>query len=61
MMIVCSQFGLGAGVLSRNISTALTLAHNIDSGTVWINTYGTVFPQTVRFWDPAGPNPPPTY
>ena len=42
-------------MLTKSITSALTLAHNIDSGTVWINTYGAVFPQTVR---PRGCLPP---
>jgi hypothetical protein len=44
------QFGLAAGVVTGNLSTALTLAHGLEAGTVWVNTYGNVLPQTVRCW-----------
>jgi aldehyde dehydrogenase (NAD+) len=32
-------YGLAAGVWTGNIGRALTMAHQIQSGTVWINTY----------------------
>ncbi|CAF4320789.1 unnamed protein product [Rotaria sp. Silwood2] len=34
-----TTFGLGAGVITRDITRALTLAQQIRSGSVWINTY----------------------
>jgi len=34
-----STFGLAAGVITKDITRALTLAHNIRAGTVWVNCY----------------------
>ncbi|CAL9738192.1 magnesium-activated aldehyde dehydrogenase, cytosolic [Monosporozyma servazzii] len=34
-----SEFGLGAGIETENISTGLRVARMLHSGTVWINTY----------------------
>ena len=34
-----SDFGLASGVWTQNIDTALTIAKQIQAGTVWINTY----------------------
>eukprot|EP00037_Helgoeca_nana_P008640 m.76910 g.76910 ORF g.76910 m.76910 type:complete len:499 (-) comp19062_c0_seq1:137-1633(-) len=34
-----SPFGLGAGVISRDIGTALSMAHRLRAGTVYVNTY----------------------
>ncbi|SMN22989.1 similar to Saccharomyces cerevisiae YPL061W ALD6 Cytosolic aldehyde dehydrogenase, activated by Mg2+ and utilizes NADP+ as the preferred coenzyme [Maudiozyma saulgeensis] len=34
-----SEFGLGAGIETENLSTALKVAKMLQSGTVWINTY----------------------
>lgn len=34
------KFGLAAGVWSQNIKKALNVAHQIEAGSVWINTYG---------------------
>jgi aldehyde dehydrogenase (NAD+) len=34
-----TQYGLAAGVISRGIERALTLAHSIRAGTVWVNCY----------------------
>jgi aldehyde dehydrogenase (NAD+) len=34
-----TMYGLGAGIMSQNISRALGLANQIRSGSVWINTY----------------------
>ncbi|CCD25107.1 aldehyde dehydrogenase (NADP(+)) ALD6 NDAI_0E02900 [Naumovozyma dairenensis CBS 421] len=34
-----SEFGLGAGIETENISTALRVAKMLKAGTVWINTY----------------------
>ena len=32
-------YGLAAGIMSTNISRALSLAHQLRAGSVWINTY----------------------
>ncbi|HYM23411.1 MAG TPA: aldehyde dehydrogenase family protein, partial [Vicinamibacterales bacterium] len=34
-----SEFGLAAGVWTRDINRAHTMARRLESGTVWINTY----------------------
>jgi len=39
-----SNFGLGAGVWTRDIGRAHRVARKLESGTVWINTYGLMDP-----------------
>lgn len=39
-----TDFGLGAGVWTRSVSTAHQAARTIRSGTVWVNTYGILDP-----------------
>lgn len=34
-----TMYGLGAGVISNNVQRAISVAHQIRAGTVWINTY----------------------
>merc|ERR1719158_2430837 len=34
-----TAYGLAAGICSRDIGTALSAAHELDAGTVWINCY----------------------
>ena len=34
-----SEFGLAAGIWTRDISKAHSLASRLQAGTVWINTY----------------------
>ncbi|CAL9738191.1 magnesium-activated aldehyde dehydrogenase, cytosolic [Monosporozyma servazzii] len=34
-----SEFGLGAGIETENLSTALRVAKMLHAGTVWVNTY----------------------
>jgi len=34
-----TEYGLGAGVVTRDIAKAFWIAKNIRSGTVWINQY----------------------
>jgi len=34
-----TTFGLAAGIITKDITRALTLAHNIRAGTVWVNCY----------------------
>lgn len=36
-----TTYGLAAAVITNDITKALTTAHNIRAGTVWINTYNT--------------------
>ncbi len=35
-----SEFGLGAGLWTRNIDTALHMARRLKAGSVWVNGYG---------------------
>jgi len=44
-----SPFGLAAGVWTRDISRAHTVAAELDAGTVWVNTY-----RAVNFASPFG-------
>ena len=39
-------FGLASGVWSRNIDRAMGTARRLRSGTVWVNTYNRLFPET---------------
>jgi acyl-CoA reductase-like NAD-dependent aldehyde dehydrogenase len=39
-----SRFGLAAGIWTNNLQRAHRLAHELDAGTVWINTYRTLTP-----------------
>lgn len=39
-----SQYGLGGGVWSQNISTALRVVQGVHTGTMWVNCYGLIDP-----------------
>lgn len=39
-----SDFGLGGGVWSRDVSTALRVVQGVHTGTMWVNTYGIIDP-----------------
>ncbi|KAF5293197.1 hypothetical protein FQA39_LY13665 [Lamprigera yunnana] len=41
-----TTYGLAAAVLTTNISTALTYAKSVNAGSVWINCYDAIRPQT---------------
>lgn len=41
-----SNYGLGAGVITNDITTALSFVKHIRAGSVWVNTYEVVTPQT---------------
>lgn len=41
-----THYGLGAGVLSKNINTSLMVAHALRAGTVWVNNWGYVTAKT---------------
>ncbi|KPJ11229.1 Aldehyde dehydrogenase X, mitochondrial [Papilio machaon] len=41
-----SNYGLGAGVITKDFTTAMTFAKHVRAGSVWINTYEHVAPQT---------------
>jgi len=43
-----TDYGLAAGVLTRDLQKALTFAHNVRAGTVWVNCYN-VFSATAPF------------
>ncbi|KAH9920551.1 aldehyde dehydrogenase [Epithele typhae] len=39
-----SIYGLAAAVFSQNITRALSTAHKLKAGTVWVNTYNMLYP-----------------
>jgi acyl-CoA reductase-like NAD-dependent aldehyde dehydrogenase len=41
-----TEYGLGAGVFTRSLNNAIVLSKSLESGTVWINGYGAILPQT---------------
>lgn len=41
-----TNYGLAAGVITNNISTALTFVQAVEAGSVWVNCYDAVTPQT---------------
>jgi aldehyde dehydrogenase (NAD+) len=41
-----TNYGLAAGCITNNINTALTFAQAVEAGSVWINCYDAVTPQT---------------
>ncbi|XP_046962460.1 aldehyde dehydrogenase X, mitochondrial-like [Vanessa cardui] len=41
-----SNYGLGSGVITNDITTAMSFVKHIRTGTVWVNTYEHVAPQT---------------
>lgn len=41
-----TQYGLGSGVVTKNIDTALMFAQGIKAGSVWVNCYDATMPQT---------------
>ncbi|GLV42127.1 uncharacterized protein CBL_04914 [Carabus blaptoides fortunei] len=40
-----TQFGLAAGILTKNMDNAMLFAQNVKAGSVWINTYNAIVPQ----------------
>ncbi|KAM9331105.1 aldehyde dehydrogenase 1A1-like [Gastrophryne carolinensis] len=42
----CSEYGLAAGVFTRDVDKAITIASALQAGTVWVNCYLIVTPQT---------------
>ena len=42
-----NEFGLAAGVVTRDVERALTTAHALQAGQIWVNTY--------HHFDPAAP------
>lgn len=41
-----SNYGLGAGVITNDITTALAFIKHVRAGSMWVNTYEVVTPQT---------------
>ncbi|CAH1400867.1 unnamed protein product [Nezara viridula] len=41
-----TTYGLAAGILTKNIDVATKFAHAVQAGSVWINCYDAVVPQT---------------
>ena len=40
-----TDYGLAAGVFSKDISKALRVIRKIRAGITWVNTYGPVYPE----------------
>ncbi|KAJ8310114.1 hypothetical protein KUTeg_011979 [Tegillarca granosa] len=41
-----THYGLAAGVITKDITKAMSLAQNLDAGSVWVNCYDIITPQT---------------
>jgi len=41
-----TNYGLAAGVLTKNLNNALVFSQAVEAGSVWVNCYGAVTPQT---------------
>lgn len=41
-----TSYGLAAGILTKDIDTAYTFAQAVEAGSVWVNCYDMVLPQT---------------
>ncbi|XP_037955593.1 aldehyde dehydrogenase X, mitochondrial-like [Teleopsis dalmanni] len=41
-----TNYGLAAGVITNDINKAMKFANNVEAGSVWINCYNAVLPQT---------------
>ncbi len=41
-----TKYGLTAGVFTSDLDSVLKLVNNLQAGTVWVNCYGYVMPQT---------------
>lgn len=41
-----TMYGLAAGVLTNNIEKAIIFAKSVEAGSVWVNTYDAITPQT---------------
>ncbi|KFM78573.1 Retinal dehydrogenase 1, partial [Stegodyphus mimosarum] len=41
-----TMYGLGSGVITKNINTAITFAQAVQAGSVWVNCYDATTPQT---------------
>lgn len=41
-----TKYGLASGVITKDINKALNFAKAVDSGTVWVNCYDAITPQT---------------
>lgn len=41
-----TKFGLAAAVVTNDINKAMTFANAVEAGSVWVNTYDAVVPQT---------------
>jgi len=41
-----TEYGLGAGVFTKSLTNAILISRALESGSVWINGYGVILPQT---------------
>ncbi|PNF22959.1 Retinal dehydrogenase 2 [Cryptotermes secundus] len=40
-----TSYGLAAGIVTKDLNTALVFAQSVQAGTVWVNCYNTITPQ----------------
>lgn len=40
------EYGLAAGIITNDINKAMKYANSVDAGSIWINCYDAVLPQT---------------
>lgn len=41
-----TNYGLAAGIITKSLDNALVFAHAVEAGSVWVNCYNAVAPQT---------------
>lgn len=41
-----THYGLGAAIFTKDINKAMTFTSAVEAGSVWVNAYDAVFPQS---------------
>lgn len=41
-----TSYGLAAGIVTKDLNTAILFAQSVEAGSVWVNCYNTITPQT---------------
>ena len=54
-----SCYGLAAGILTRDLETALQFSQRVQAGTVWVNCYDHTVAQVRNYRPPEVPKIPP--